>query len=99
MQIKPGSEIAGFTLKKHEYNDEIQADVLLFEHTMLGCPLFAVKNKDNNKTFSIAFNTIPTDSTGVAHILEHSVLMGSQKYPVKDVFDIFAPPSYPDEQF
>ena len=86
MQITPGSEIAGFTLKRHEYNDEIQADVLLFEHTMLGCPLFAVKNKDNNKTFSIAFNTIPTDSTGVAHILEHSVLMGSQKYPVKDVF-------------
>ncbi len=86
MQITPGTELSGFTLKKHEYNDEIQADVFLFEHTLLGAPLFAIKNKDNNKTFSIAFNTIPTDSTGVAHILEHSVLMGSQKYPVKDVF-------------
>jgi Zn-dependent M16 (insulinase) family peptidase len=86
MQTTPGTEVSGFTLKKHEYNDEIQADVFLFEHTLLGCPVFAIKNKDNNKTFSIAFNTIPTDSTGVAHILEHSVLMGSQKYPVKDVF-------------
>ncbi len=44
------------------------------------------KNNDNNKTFSASFNTIPTDSKGVAHILEHSVLMGSKKYPVKDVF-------------
>ncbi len=86
MQTTPGTELSGFTLKKHEFNEEIQSDVFLFEHTLLGCPLFAIKNKDNNKTFSVAFNTIPTDSTGVAHILEHSVLMGSQKYPVKDVF-------------
>ena len=86
MQIAKGTEISGFTFKKHEFNDEIQADVFLFEHTVLGCPLFAIKNRDSNKTFSVTFNTIPTDSTGVAHILEHSVLMGSQKYPVKDVF-------------
>jgi len=78
--------MAGFTLKKQHYNEEIQANVFLFEHDVLGCPLFAIKNGDNNKTFSIAFNTIPEDSTGVAHILEHSVLMGSKKYPVKDVF-------------
>ncbi len=86
MQTTLGTEIAGFSLKRHEYNNEIQADVFLFEHSLLGCPLFAIKNKDTNKTFSLAFNTIPTDSTGVAHILEHSVLMGSKKYPVKDVF-------------
>ena len=49
-------------------------------------PLLAIKNDDPNKTFAAAFHTIPTDSTGVAHILEHSVLMGSKKYPVKDVF-------------
>ncbi|MEE4167157.1 MAG: insulinase family protein, partial [Desulfocapsaceae bacterium] len=86
MHITTGTELSGFTLKRQEFNNEIQADVLLFEHTLLGCPLFAIKNKDSNKTFSVAFNTIPTDSTGVAHILEHSVLMGSRKYPVKDVF-------------
>ncbi len=83
---KPGSSFAGFTLQRYERIEEISSDVYLFEHELLGCPLIAIKNKDSNKTFSIAFNTIPTDSTGVAHILEHSVLMGSSKYPVKDVF-------------
>ena len=83
---KPGSSIAGFTLKRHEVINEIDSEVFLFEHDLIGCPLFAIKNTDANKTFTVAFNTIPTDSTGVAHILEHSVLMGSRKYPVKDVF-------------
>ncbi len=82
----PGSTFAGFTVKEYCRNNEIDADVYLFEHTLLGCPLLAIKNSDSNKTFTAAFNTIPTDSTGVAHILEHSVLMGSKKYPVKDVF-------------
>ena len=86
MTYTPGSSYSGFTLKRHQYLTEIKADVYLFEHDTLGCPLLAIKNDDSNKTFSVAFNTIPTDSTGVAHILEHSVLMGSQKYPVKDVF-------------
>ncbi|PID75027.1 MAG: peptidase M16, partial [Desulfobacterales bacterium] len=82
----PGNLFAGFILKEHRKNSEIDADIYLFEHQLLGCPLLAIKNSDSNKTFSAAFNTIPTDSTGVAHILEHSVLMGSEKYPVKDVF-------------
>jgi len=86
MTYTPGTSYNGFTLQKTQFIDEIQADVHLFEHDILGCPLLAIKNKDTNKTFSAAFNTIPTDSTGVAHILEHSVLMGSKKYPVKDVF-------------
>jgi Zn-dependent M16 (insulinase) family peptidase len=86
MTYTPGSSYSGFTLKKTQYMDEIKAHVYLFEHTVLGCPLLAIKNDDNNKTFSATFNTIPADSRGVAHILEHSVLMGSEKYPVKDVF-------------
>lgn len=86
MTIKPGSTTAGFTLLKKELLEEISSEVYLFAHDFLGCPLFAIKNNDSNKTFAVAFNTIPTDSTGVAHILEHSVLMGSHKYPVKDVF-------------
>lgn len=86
MTYTQGSTIAGFTLKQHEFIEEIDSQVFLFEHGLLGCPLFAIKNSDPNKTFAVAFNTIPTDSTGVAHILEHSVLMGSRKYPVKDVF-------------
>ena len=77
---------SGFTLKQHVKIAEINSEVYLFEHDILGCPLLAIKNSDPNKTFAVAFNTIPTDSTGVAHILEHSVLMGSKKYPVNDVF-------------
>ncbi len=86
MTYIPGKTYSGFTLKKHTFIKEIHSDVYLFQHAVLDCPLLAIKNSDTNKTFSAGFNTIPTDSTGVAHILEHSVLMGSQKYPVKDVF-------------
>ena len=86
MTYSPGSTYSGFTLKQVQKLDEIKAEVFLFEHDVLGCPLLAIKNNDSNKTFSASFNTIPTDSKGVAHILEHSVLMGSKKYPVKDVF-------------
>ena len=86
MTFTSGNSYSGFTLQKHTRINEIDADVYLFEHDVLKCPLLAIKNDDTNKTFSAAFNTVPTDSTGVAHILEHSVLMGSEKYPVKDVF-------------
>jgi hypothetical protein len=86
MPFIPGQSYFSFTLKRQAHIAEIQSDVYLFEHDVLGCPLLAIKNSDPNKTFAAAFNTIPTDSTGVAHILEHSVLMGSEKYPVNDVF-------------
>ncbi len=81
-----GSTYHGFVLKKEEFIAEIDSTVYLFEHVLLGTPALAIKNNDPNKTFCIAFQTVPEDSTGVAHILEHSVLMGSKKYPVKDVF-------------
>lgn len=86
MTLTQGATYSGFTLLSHSFIQEINSDVYLFEHAVLKCPLLAIKNEDSNKTFSAAFNTIPQDSTGVAHILEHSVLMGSKKYPVKDVF-------------
>ncbi|MBU0664092.1 MAG: insulinase family protein [Proteobacteria bacterium] len=86
MPFIPGQSYSSFTLKRHAKIAEIGSDVYLFEHDVLGCPLLAIKNSDPNKTFAAAFNTTPTDSTGVAHILEHSVLMGSKKYPVNDVF-------------
>jgi Zn-dependent M16 (insulinase) family peptidase len=81
-----GSTYHGFTLKRMEEIAEIHSTVLFFEHRVLGTPALAIKNSDANKTFCIAFQTVPKDSTGVAHILEHSVLMGSKKYPVHDVF-------------
>ena len=81
-----GSIRHGFRLDERSYLAEIQSTVYLFTHTVLGCKALAIKNDDPNKTFCLSFRTIPTDSTGVAHILEHSVLMGSKKYPVRDVF-------------
>ena len=58
----------------------------LLKHIKSGARVMLVENDDNNKTFSIAFRTPPSDNTGVAHITEHSVLSGSKKFPVKDPF-------------
>lgn len=55
-------------------------------YTKNGARLIFIEREDSNKTFAIAFKTIPEDDTGVFHILEHSVLCGSDKYPVKEPF-------------
>jgi len=81
-----GSVHHGFILRRKEQIADISSEVYLFEHELLGTPALAIKNSDPNKTFCVAFQTVPEDSTGVAHILEHAVLMGSKKYPVHDVF-------------
>ncbi|MCI5150431.1 MAG: peptidase M16, partial [Candidatus Electrothrix sp. MAN1_4] len=82
----PGSTYHGFILRRKEYLADIHSEVYLFEHEVLGTPALSIKNDDPNKTFCFTFQTVPEDSTGVAHILEHAVLMGSKKYPVHDVF-------------
>ena len=66
--------------------DEIKSDVTLYLHEPTGAQLLSVENDDENKVFGITFRTPPADSTGVAHILEHSVLCGSRKFPVKEPF-------------
>ena len=58
----------------------------VLEHKKTGARLFLMENDDENKVFSIGFRTPPADSTGLPHILEHSVLCGSEKFPVKDPF-------------
>ena len=75
-----------FTLIKEQQIPEINSVVQLYEHKRTGARLLSVINDDENKVFSINFRTTPKDSTGVAHILEHSVLNGSEKYPVKEPF-------------
>ena len=57
-----------------------------YEHKATGARVFTLKNEDPNKVFMIGFRTAPKDSTGVAHIMEHSVLCGSEKFPLKDPF-------------
>lgn len=65
---------------------EIRSMGTVLEHKKTGAKIFIAENDDNNKVFFVGFKTPPSDSTGVAHILEHSVLCGSEKFPLKDPF-------------
>ncbi|HMN12465.1 MAG TPA: insulinase family protein [Bellilinea sp.] len=76
----------GFQLIRSERIDEISSEVDHWVHERTGAQLVSVRNKDENKVFGITFRTPVKDSTGVAHIMEHSVLCGSDKYPVKEPF-------------
>jgi Zn-dependent M16 (insulinase) family peptidase len=76
----------GFELLAVQDIEEINSRAKLFRHLRTGAQLLSLENDDENKVFGITFRTPPTDSTGVAHIMEHSVLCGSQKYPVKEPF-------------
>lgn len=62
------------------------AEIIMMCHEKTGAKLAWFNNKEENKLFSISFKTIPEDDTGVFHILEHSVLGGSEHYPVKEPF-------------
>lgn len=75
-----------FNLIEEKNIPELNATAMLYVHKRTGARLLSVINDDENKVFAINFRTTPKDSTGVAHILEHSVLGGSEKYPVKEPF-------------
>lgn len=79
-------KIKGYTSIKEAFVEEIQAKCTYLKHTKTGAKVLLIENEDENKVFSISFRTTPKDDTGVPHILEHSVLCGSEKYPVKDPF-------------
>lgn len=64
----------------------IQSDGTLLRHKKSGARLVVIENEDENKVFTIGFRTPPEDSTGLPHILEHSVLCGSRNFPAKDPF-------------
>ena len=76
----------GFSVKEIHALSGLGAQMYVMEHEKSGARLVYLDRDDENKTFSIAFKTLPTDSTGVFHILEHSVLCGSEKYRLKDPF-------------
>jgi len=75
-----------FILNKIQPLADCEGTLYLFEHQKTGAKLVWMQRKDTNKTFSITFKTTPSDDTGVFHMLEHSVLNGSRKYPVKEPF-------------
>ncbi len=76
----------GFELLAERQVPEINSTIMLYRHARTGARLLSIANDDENKVFGITFRTPPTDSTGVAHIREHSVLCGSRKYPAKEPF-------------
>ena len=76
----------GYTLVKTEDCPEQHGVLTVLTHDVSGAAVLLVENDDNNKAFGIGFGTFPSDDTGVFHILEHSVLAGSEKYPVKSPF-------------
>ena len=80
------SDLRGYVLKEHKKIEELHGDGYVLCHEKSGARVLLVDNDDDNKVFSIAFRTPPSDDTGVAHILEHSVLCGSEKFPSKDPF-------------
>ncbi len=79
-------EIHGFELLKEQHIPEINTHAKLFRHVKSGAEVLSLENNDENKVFGITFRTPPSDSTGLPHIMEHSVLCGSRKYPVKEPF-------------
>ena len=83
MEIK---ELKQYTLVEEKKLNDLNSQGYLLKHNKSGARILLISNDDENKVFSIGFRTPPTDSTGVPHILEHSVLCGSEKFPAKDPF-------------
>ena len=86
MNLTTGQSYGGFKLMSVKSVAELGSVAHIFEHNGTGARLLYLANDDDNKVFSITFRTPPSDSTGVAHIVEHSVLCGSRKFPLKEPF-------------
>lgn len=84
--MKVNDVIHGFKVINVRHTDEINADMYEMVHEKTNARTIWLKRDDENKTFSIGFKTTPVDDTGVFHILEHSVLNGSKRYPVREPF-------------
>lgn len=79
-------DLQAYEVQKEEDLKGIKAKGYLLRHRKSGARVVYIENDDNNKVFSIGFRTPPSDSTGVPHIMEHSVLCGSRNFPAKDPF-------------
>jgi Zn-dependent M16 (insulinase) family peptidase len=87
--MKSGKELgnlSAYALVAEEELNDINSLGLLLRHNKTGARVVVITNDDNNKVFSIGFRTPPINSTGVPHIIEHSVLCGSKEFPSKDPF-------------
>ncbi|RYP45716.1 hypothetical protein DL769_011443 [Monosporascus sp. CRB-8-3] len=83
---KPGEKLHGFTLLRAKHVPELELTALHLKHDKTGADYLHIARDDSNNVFSIGFKTNPPDDTGVPHILEHTTLCGSEKYPIRDPF-------------
>nr|BAG57201.1 unnamed protein product [Homo sapiens] len=86
LQYKLGDKIHGFTVNQVTSVPELFLTAVKLTHDDTGARYLHLAREDTNNLFSVQFRTTPMDSTGVPHILEHTVLCGSQKYPCRDPF-------------
>ncbi len=84
--MEKNDRIHGYVVKRVENLKGLDSLLIHLEHEATGARHIHIKNKDKENTFAVLFRTVPEDSTGVAHILEHTVLCGSEKFNVKDPF-------------
>ena len=86
MTFQERQVLCGFEVVSARESRELHGRTILMEHRKTGAKLFWLDNGEENMVFSVGFRTLPEDSTGVFHILEHSVLGGSGKFPVREPF-------------
>ena len=86
VNLRPGEQLHGFEVKAVTPIDELRAVNIVLTHQHSGARLLHLYTNDTENLFSINFPTPPSDDTGVPHILEHAVLAGSHKFPVKEPF-------------
>lgn len=79
-------ELSAYEVIKNQWIEEVNSDGWLLKHKKTGARVVLLSNDDDNKVFNIGFRTPVSDDTGVPHIIEHTVLCGSEKFPVKDPF-------------
>ena len=83
--MKP-EELTAYEVLEHKFIDDLKSEGMVLRHKKTGAKVALLSNDDDNKVFYIGFRTPPHNSTGVAHIVEHTVLCGSKEFPVKDPF-------------
>ncbi|KAJ5473412.1 hypothetical protein N7475_002978 [Penicillium sp. IBT 31633x] len=81
-----GEKLHGFTLKEKKHVPELHLTAVWLKNDQTGADYLHVARDDKNNVFGIGFKTNPPDATGVPHILEHTTLCGSEKYPIRDPF-------------
>jgi Zn-dependent M16 (insulinase) family peptidase len=84
--LSPGQQLSGFIVERVDEIPGIKARMIRLQHEKTGARYMHLERADSNRLFGVAFRTPPEDSTGVAHILEHTALCGSRNFPVRDPF-------------